>query len=845
MSAQKKTKSSIPTLEIRLLGRFEVLRDGEPIPDDAWGRRKTKTLLKVLLTDPGRVFTQDQLIDALFGGENVDKATENLYGRVSQLRRALEPDLKRGVDSAFIIRGGQGYSFNLTACGDLDTEAFGKGLDDSELLAEEKDWTAAVERFEEAVALYRGEFLAEDRYEDWAEETRSRLQRHYLSALVQLAECYQQLGRLRQAISCCQQVLSLEPYRESVIRQLMRFEHASGRRVNALRVYQEGKEALREHLDVDPSPETRALYKSFSQSSEDPSPNPNRLAVMPFVSIGSDPASEFLADGMTEELIYTLSKVGGLEVIAQTSILRFKGAHKSVTEIGQELQVGSLLEGSVQRVQDKARILVQLINVANEAHLWAQQYDVDLNDILGIQADVARRVTRSLKVQLLDREDSALSKAQAIDQEAHTAYLKGRLFLEKYTHESLKKAIDCFEQALSIAPDYARVLTGLADAHLLMVGFIPAKEGYEKARCYAQQALDLDPASAEIHATLGGIAWLVDRDVQKAEEHFLRSIESNPNYAFAQESYANLLSQVGRAKEACQRSEIALALDPLDVNLMLTHAGSLLASGRLVEAVDQYQKALEIDSMLEPAWWGLWFSLAMQWDWDQAETITRQFVEKYPNNPFAHVCLSQCVVCLGRMKEALVEMRKALAVAGDPPNLSILVQAGYSQFWQRDYEKSIEYEQRVLQIKPATHYARIALAKCHIRQGRFDEALKELDAAQSTIGDANRTWGTQIPMDRGIIYASRGETEKAEAELTTLMGASGKNNKHFSVSQLLFALGRVEESMDWLEAAATAHEPFIIVLGISPEFDPMRSHPRFQALLKRIGLEDYASATLI
>ena len=163
MSAQKKTESSIPTLEIKLLGRFEVLRDGESIPEEAWGRRKTKTLLKVLLTEPGRAFTQDQLIDALFGGENVDSSLENLYGRVSQLRRALEPDLKRGADSAFILREGHGYSFDVVACSDLDTIAFKQGLDDSQSLVEEKDWTAAAARLEEVTALYQGEFLAEDR----------------------------------------------------------------------------------------------------------------------------------------------------------------------------------------------------------------------------------------------------------------------------------------------------------------------------------------------------------------------------------------------------------------------------------------------------------------------------------------------------------------------------------------------------------------------------------------------------------------------------------------------------------------------------------------------------------
>jgi len=829
-------------LQIWTLGSFEVAINGQKIPENAWPRKRTRDVLKVLVTEPGATFTVDQIIEALFPSSVPKRALRNVQARISELRRVLEPDLLHGASSRYIRRLGEGYAITLDPDVSIDTDAFAARLAGAQTLADTGDWVPAIERFEDALALYRGDFLEEDRYAEWAAARRRELRELYMKGLSRLAACYAELGRLRQSISCCQQILTLEHYREDVIRQVMSYQAEAGQRSQALETYQEACRAMREHLDVDPSRATRLLYESISQSNEAPSLSPTRLAVMPFVGIGSDPDTEFLADGMTEELIYTLSKIGGLEIIAQTSILKFKGARKSVSEIGQELQVGSILEGSVQRVQDKARILVQLINVESEAHLWAQQYDVDLSDILGIQTSIARRVARSLAVQVLDKEDSALNKAQAIAQEAHTAYLRGRLFLEKYTFKSLMKAVDCFKQALTIAPDYARALTGLADAYLLLVGFVPAKEGYEKAKCYAQQALDLDSESAEIHATLGGIAWLVDQDVEKAEEHFLRSIGLNPNYAFVQESYANLLSRVGRVREACLRSEAALALDPLDVNLMLTHADSLIFSGRLVEAVDQYQKALEIDPMLETAWWGLWFSLAMQWDWDQAEAITRQGVERYPDNPFAHLCLSQCVVCLGRMPEALAEMQKALAVAGNPPRLSILVQAGYSQFWQRDYEKSIEHAQRVLQIKPGTHYAHITIAKCHIQQGRLDEALKDLDAAQSKLSEADATWGLQIPMDRGIIYARHGEIERAEAELATLMAALDKRNRRFSVSQLLFALGRAEESMDWLEAAATAHEAFVVVLGISPEFDPMRSHPRFQALLRRIGLEDYASA---
>ncbi|MCK4682738.1 tetratricopeptide repeat protein, partial [Candidatus Bipolaricaulota bacterium] len=495
-------------------------------------------------------------------------------------------------------------------------------------------------------------------------------------------------------------------------------------------------------------------------------------------------------------------------------------------------------EGSVQKVTDRARILVQLINVENEAHLWAEQYDRDMQDVLSVQGDIAQRVAAALKVQLLAKEKTAIRKGEASSPKARVAYLKGRLFLAKHTHDAYLKAIEYFEEALAIEPDYARAFTGLADTYSLMVGFISASEGYEKAKAYTQQALALDPSCAEAHATLGHVLWLRDGDILEAENEFLRAIELNPNYALAHELYAGLLRHTGRMKEACQRSENALLLDPLSASLILSYAGSLHAAGRLVEAVDQYQKALEINSELESAWWGLWYSLAAAWDWDRAEAVTRKTIEQHLENPFAYVNLATCVMCRGRLKEGLVEIRKALALAGNPKRASILLHAGHCHYFAREYEKAIKYYRQVLTRNPGWNSAHNMIAKCYIEQECYDEALEELDAAERMFGGADPFWNAHVHMDRGIIYARSGETEKAEKELEVLMRSSGRRNRRIAISGILNALGRVDETMDWLEAAATAREPHVAALLKVPIFDRTRSHPRFIALLKRIGLAD-------
>jgi len=824
-------------LEIRLLGGFEVLRDGEPVPEAAWGRRKTKTLLKILLTDPGRAFTQDQLIEALFEGENPTGAVENLYGRVGDLRRVLEPDLKRGSDSRFVRRRGQGYLFDPT-CAQIDTLAFEDALRRAESLAEGKDIPAAAEQYEDAVVLCRGEFLPEDRYEAWAEERRSQLQAQYLEALVALAQCHEVLGRLRQAIACCQRVLQLEPYRESVMRQLMAYQAETGQRAQALTAYNVGVRALREHLDVGPAAQTRALYERISrQANEETTLDPRRVAVIPFVNVGNDPANEVLSDGMTEELIYTLSKVAGLQVIAQTSVLRYKGQRRSVGEIGRELGAGSVIEGSTQKTDGKARILVQLVDVENETHLWAEQYDRDLEDILSVQGEIARRVAEALEVTLLAKEKRAIRREDAIRAEARTAYMKGRVFLAQRTKTGFEQAIACFETALGIEPDYARALAGLADTYALRVGLVSSGEDLEKARGYVERALEVDPACAEAHATRG---YILEKngDMEGAEAELLKAIELNPNDAQAQAWYADLLTNTGRYKEACARSEVALELDPLSATVNQTYAWSLHEAGRLVEAVQQYERVVDLNPALDEAWWNLWFSLAALWDWEQVEAVTRRCVEKYPDHPFAHVNRAQSLGSLRRFEECFAELDKALALAGDPAPPQILLQLAYTHYFAGQYERAIEVMQQVLERTPTWTYIHGVIGKCYSQLGRFDEALEEFDRGECPALGADEFYNAGLHANRGRIYALRGEVEKAEAELAILMRGPGKRNRYLAMSSILFALGRTEEAMDRLEDAATAREAHLVMLAIDPCLDAMRTHPRCKALLRRMGLSD-------
>jgi len=249
-------------LQIRLFGRFEVWRDGALIHPTEWGRRKTQSLFKLLLTEPKRVFTTEQLLEALYPKGDPERSAANLRTRISQLRRVLEPRLKQGKDSYYILRVSPAhYGFNDRAPYWLDAQEFENHRRAALKLQERNLWSQALEHFEQAIQLYRGDYLADDLYEEWTLMPRERFREQYLTAREGLAECYAHLGLYAHAIEQCQRAIQEKPVREHAYRQLMRYHHDAGRPDKVAQVYEACLRALQEHLDVEPTIETRKLYE--------------------------------------------------------------------------------------------------------------------------------------------------------------------------------------------------------------------------------------------------------------------------------------------------------------------------------------------------------------------------------------------------------------------------------------------------------------------------------------------------------------------------------------------------------------------------------------------------------
>ena len=325
------------------------------------------------------------------------------------------------------------------------------------------------------------------------------------------------------------------------------------------------------------------------------------LAVLPFANFTNDPQQDYFSTGLTEEMI---TQLGSLEptrlgVIARTSAMQYKDTKKDVREVGRELGVDYILEGSVRRQGDQVRITAQLIQVKDQTHLWARDYDRNLQDVLALQSDVAGEIAREIKLELTPEERTRLAKALSLDPEAHELYLKGRYFWNKRSEDGFVKAIEYFQQAIAREPKYAQAYAGLADAYALLGSTsnleMSRAEAMPKAKAAALQALKLDDSLAEAHTSLAFVEMHYEWDWPNSEREFKRALELNPNYATAHQWYAAWLTSQGNQDAALKEEWRAQEADPLSTIIKADTAQLLVYAGRYDEAVLEARRALEIE----------------------------------------------------------------------------------------------------------------------------------------------------------------------------------------------------------------------------------------------------------
>lgn len=327
-------------------------------------------------------------------------------------------------------------------------------------------------------------------------------------------------------------------------------------------------------------------------------PPSNRIAVLPFANISPDPHDAYFSDGLTEELITVLSQLGGLRVIARTSVDPYKITPKSIPQVGADLGVSWVLEGSVRKAGNRLRIAVQLIDVRSQEHLWASTYDRELDDVFALQSEMAKQVADALKIQLLDREEARLDRRSPPRPESYLEYLQGRASLRQVTEAAMREAVGHFERAISLDDRNAAAHAGLADGIAFlgsMYHHLPRSEWQAASRQHAARAIELDPDLAEAHTSIAMVR-ADDFEFAAAEAEFRTAIALNPSFAWARQWHADLLADLGRPEEALQEFALAEQLDPLSTLVVGEEVALLIDLRRLDLAEAQLEKLGAIEN---------------------------------------------------------------------------------------------------------------------------------------------------------------------------------------------------------------------------------------------------------
>jgi len=419
------------------------------------------------------------------------------------------------------------------------------------------------------------------------------------------------------------------------------------------------------------------------------------IAVLPFVNISADKNDEYLSDGMTEELINVLAKVPGLRVPGRTSCFAFKGKNEEdiFRKVGDQLHVGTVLEGSVRKAGEKLRVTAQLINVSDGYHLWSKDYDGDVKDILNFQSNVAEQVVQALQVKLGGDETRALAKKPTENPEAHELYLKGRYFWNRRTGENLKKAAEYFQHAIEKDPNYALAYSGLADCHVLLplypeLGSTPRDE-LPQAFAAARKAVELDDKLSEAHASLAR-ALASNLQLSAAIPEFNRAVELNPNYATAHQWFGECLQSQGHVDEALAELERARELDPLSLIINSLLGFALDAAGKGDEAIALLRKTIEID----------------------------------PNFRLAHTYVGNVLEHRGELEEAVVEYEKSNALQVEAFNLAQLARAYF--LVGRKSEAQLLWN-KLKSLSERQYVPAYAMAVVQLTFGNRDEAIRLLE----------------------------------------------------------------------------------------------------------------------
>lgn len=721
------TLSSDILFRLKLFGSPSIEGPDGPLSGRAVQRRRL-ALLALLAVARQRGLTREKLISYLWPDSDAERARHLLSDSIYRINQAV---------------GGEA----IVAVGEelrLDPARLPSDVWEYAEALERRDWGRAAELHAEP--FLDGFFLTgADELERWVDAEREALVRERARALEALAEAEEQAGALAEAVRWWRVLAAQDPYSSRVALRLMRALDRNGEGAAALRHARVHAVLLKEELGLEPDAALLAFVEELrarppavasavrEQSGNGPvearltgtsvvsapgttgsregaapsrgapgpplvgpgvgRPMPRSVAVLPFANLSSDPENDYFADGITEDVIAQLSKIGALSVISRASMMRFKDRAQNAREIGEALGAATLLGGSVRRSGERVRVVARLVDAATSECLWAETYDRRLTDVFAIQTDVALQIGTALQAQLSPEERTRIRKEPTRSLRAYQLYLRARSCFVRFTAEGLEKAIRYFTHAIELDPGYAVAYVGMAMAYAELgeTGALEPQTAHRRARDAVARALSIDEDLAEAHCILGQLAVVADFDWEGAEREFKRALALSPSSADTYDLYGRMCSSLGRYDEAVAMERRAQELDPLAHRA--DFATALIRAGRYDEALEEAARSVEFE----------------------------------PRYDRAHTTLGWAYILTGRHDEGLAELEAAVALS--PGSTAWLAQLGQAYAMVGRPEKAREVLRRLEALARERYVSPYHLAYVYTGLGEDDLAIDCLERA--------------------------------------------------------------------------------------------------------------------
>jgi len=428
-------------------------------------------------------------------------------------------------------------------------------------------------------------------------------------------------------------------------------------------------------------------------------PAQHSIAVLPFADGSPLKDQEYICDGMTDEIIAKLSTLKNWKVISRSSVMHYKNTNKDINQIGQELGVLTILEGSVRREDDQIRVMAQLVNVEDRFQLWSDTYEQKLESVFAIQSAIAEEITKALKTTLSPADEERLQMQPTENLESYNLYLQGRFLWNKRTPNDLKKSIEFYEKAIEKDPDFALAFAGIADSYINLgdLEALPSMAAYPNAKKALYKALELNNSLGEAHCSLAWVLYVFEWDFESAENEFKRAIELKPNYATAHQWYAQYLAAMGRFEEAYKEIDKALELDPISLIISNAKGQILFFEGRYEDSIEQLKLTLEIDDRFLVSFLFLGLNYIAKGMYQEAFDITQKALSFYEG--YSPLLANSIVIyALSGQREKAQEMFDDLIAETSKKYISSFIKAAvYSNLGEKD--KAFEWLEKAYEEK--------------------------------------------------------------------------------------------------------------------------------------------------